>query len=95
MATGEVVHGTIEEETLLTLSHIREIIEAAGGNMEDIVKCSVHLADMNDFERYDAAYRSVFTGIKPARITVQSALWGGIKIEIDAIARIKTNSGTV
>ena len=88
LLTGEVIHGTVEEQTLLTLSHINKIVKAAGGNIEDIVKCTVHLADINDFEKYNAAYASFFTGIKPARTTVQSVLFGGIKIEIDAIAKI-------
>ena len=89
LATGEVIHGTIEEETLLTLSHVKKIIEAAGGSLDDIVKCTVHLSDINDFGKYNSAYASYFNGIKPARTTVQSVLFEGIKIEIDAIARIK------
>jgi 2-iminobutanoate/2-iminopropanoate deaminase len=88
LATGKVIRGTIEEETLLTLSHIRKITEAAGGSVNDIVKCTVHLSDINDFDKYNAAYASFFPGIKPARTTVQSVLSDGIKIEIDAIARI-------
>lgn len=88
LGTGEVIHGTIEEETLLTLSHVKKIVEAAGGTVDDIVKCTVHLSDINDFERYDAAYGSFFTGVRPARTTVQSVLSEGIKIEIDAIACI-------
>lgn len=89
LTTGEVIHGTIEEETLLTLRHIRTIVEAAGGTVDDIVKCTVHLENIGDFDRYNAAYRTFFTGIKPARTTVQSVLSDGIKIEIDAIARIR------
>jgi len=88
LSTGEVKRGTIEEETLLTLEHVRKIVEAAGGSEDDIVKCTVHLSDINDFERYDAAYGSFFTGIRPARTTVQSVLSDGIKVEIDAIAVI-------
>ena len=91
LVTGEVVHGTIEEETLLTLLHIKKITEAAGGAIEDIVKCTVHLSDINDFEKYNAAYASFFPGIKPARTTVQSVLFDGIKIEIDAVAKIGGN----
>lgn len=89
LATGNVVHGTIEEETLFTLSHVKKIVEAAAGTIEDIVKCTVHLTDINDFDRYNAAYGSFFPGIRPARTTVQSVLSDGMKIEIDAIARIK------
>ena len=88
LATGKVVRGTIEEETLLTLSHIKKIVEAAGGRVDDIVKCTVHLSDLNDFNRFNAAYASFFPGMKPARTTVQSVLSDGIKIEVDAIARV-------
>jgi 2-iminobutanoate/2-iminopropanoate deaminase len=88
LSTGEVKYGTIEEETLLTLSHVRKIVEAAGGTVEDIVKCTVHLSDINDFDRYNAAYASFFKGILPARTTVQSVLSDGIKVEIDCIAVI-------
>jgi len=89
LSTGEEINGTIAEQTLLTLSHIKKIVEAAGGSVDDIVKCTVHLSDINDFEKYNTAYASFFTCIKPARTTVQSVLSGGIKIEIDAIARIR------
>lgn len=89
LTTGVVARGTIEEETELTLSHIRKITEAAGGSIDDIVKCTVHLSDIADFDRYNTAYASFFPGVKPARTTVQSVLSDGIKIEIDAIAIIK------
>ena len=88
LTTGQVIHGSIEEETLHTLSHIKKIVESAGGSIKDIVKCTVHLTDINDFDRYNAAYASFFPGVKPARTTVQSVLSDGIKIEIDAIAHI-------
>ena len=90
LTTGEVIHGSIEEETLRTLSHIKKIVESAGGSIDDIVKCTVHLADINEFNRYNKAYASFFSGIMPARTTVQSVLSDGIKIEIDAIAKIKS-----
>lgn len=92
LVSGEVVHASIEEETLHTLSHVKKIVEAAGGTIDDIVKCTVHLADIADFDRYNAAYASFFSGILPARTTVQSVLCDGIKIEIDAVARIKDKS---
>lgn len=88
LRTGEVIHGTIEEETFLTLSHIKKIIEAANGTIDDIIKCTVHLQSIEDFDRFNDAYASFFTGIRPARTTVQSVLSDGIKIEIDAIAII-------
>lgn len=88
LETGEVIRGTIEEETLLTLNHIKDIVEAAGGTIKQVVKCTVHLSDINDFDKYNKAYASFFEGIKPARTTVQSVLSDGIKVEIDAVAYI-------
>ena len=87
-ASGELIPGTIEEETLRTLANILLIVQAAGGGIDDIIKCTVHLIDITEFDRFDAAYRGFFSGIFPARTTVQSVLGDGIKIEIDAIARI-------
>ena len=86
--TGEVVHGTIEEETRLTLSHIGTLLAQAGCTFADVVKCTCHLANINDFDPFDKTYREFFTGVRPARTTVQSVLWDGIKVEIDAIAHI-------
>jgi len=86
--TSKFVLGTIEEETRLTLHNINCILQAGGCSFDDVVKCSVHLADINDFEAYNTIYASHFPGVKPARTTVQSVLSQGIKIEIDAIAKI-------
>ncbi|MCE5311129.1 MAG: Rid family detoxifying hydrolase [Acidobacteriales bacterium] len=88
LKTGQVVRGTIEEETRLTLEHIGKILQAAGCSFDDVVKCTCHLLDIKDFDRFNAVYAEFFKGIKPARTTVQSGLGGGIKVEIDAIAKV-------
>jgi 2-iminobutanoate/2-iminopropanoate deaminase len=89
LKTAQPVLGTIEEETTLTLRHIEKILQAAGCSIHDIVKCSVHLADIDDFDRYNAVYRDFFKSVAvlPARTTVQSVLWKDIKVEIDCVAR--------
>ena len=89
LRTGKAVKGTIEEETQLTLSHVGKILEATGCTFDDVVKCTCHLADIEDFDRFNKVYAEFFQGVRPARTTVQSVLWGGIKVEIDAIARLK------
>lgn len=89
--TSTFVLGTIEEETVRTLDNIKAIIEAAGATTNDIVKCTVHLANIDDFDRYNAVYSSYFTGTKPARTTVQSVLAENIKVEIDAIVKLPDN----
>jgi 2-iminobutanoate/2-iminopropanoate deaminase len=88
LKTKKVVEGTIEEQTRLTLEHIGKILQAAGAGFDDVVKCTCHLKDIQDFTRFNSVYAEFFTGIQPARTTVQSTLWGSIKVEIDAIARI-------
>ncbi len=86
--TSEFVLGTIEEETTRTMDNLKAIIEAAGATMEDVVKCTAHLADINDFDRYNKVYATYFTGIKPARTTVQSVLAENLKVEIDCIVKM-------
>lgn len=88
--TSKFILGTIEEETHRTLGNIKAIVEAAGGSMERVVKSTVHLSDINDFDRYNAVYSEYFPGIKPARTTVQSVLAEGIKVEIDCIVKMPT-----
>ncbi len=89
LKTAQPVRGTIEEETELTLRHIEKILKAAGCTLNDVVKCTAHLADIEDFDRYNAVYRNFFkdASVLPARTTVQSVLWNAIKVEIDCIAR--------
>jgi 2-iminobutanoate/2-iminopropanoate deaminase len=86
--TGAIVPGTIEDQTRLTLTHVGKILEAAGCNFADVVKCTCHLSDIDDFDRFNSVYAEFFTGVRPARTTVQSGLGVGMRVEIDAIARI-------
>lgn len=88
MMTGAIVPGTIEEQTRLTLVHIGKILKAAHCNFADVVKCTCHLSDFDDFDRFNSVYAEFFTGVRPARTTVQSGLGEGMRVEIDAIARL-------
>jgi 2-iminobutanoate/2-iminopropanoate deaminase len=87
--TAKPIRGTIEDETLYTLKQIKTILAAAGCSLNDVVKSTVHLADIEDFDRYNATYKEFFKGVTvlPARTTVQSVLWNAIKVEIDVVAR--------
>lgn len=93
LRTGEVLHSTVEEETRLTLQHVEKVLKEAGCSLNDIVKCTVHLQDIADFDAFNETYREFFREVRPlpARTTVQSVLWGGIKIEIDAVAYRSSN----
>lgn len=88
MSTGRILNGTIAEETLRTLNNLERVLKAAGCSRQDVVKCTCYLADIEDFQEFDRAYATFFgDGIRPARTTVGAALVG-IKVEIDAIARV-------
>lgn len=88
LATGQVISGSIEEETERTLENMAAVLAQGGCTLADVAKCTCHLADIRDFERFDKAYTKFFGGIRPARTTVQSGLGLGIKVEIDAVALI-------
>jgi 2-iminobutanoate/2-iminopropanoate deaminase len=86
--TSKFILGTIEEETHRTMQNIRSIVKAAGATMEQVVKCTVHLRDIDEFDRYNLVYATYFSDIKPARTTVQSVLAEGISVEIDCIVKL-------
>ncbi len=86
-ASGEVVDGTIEEQTRLTMNNIKKYIEAAGATMDQIVKCNCYLSTMSDFESFDAVYAEFFNNTFPCRTTLAAGLLD-IKVEIDAMAYI-------
>lgn len=82
---GAIVPGTIEEETARTLANVLALVRAAGGDLDRIARCTCYLADIGEFDRFDAAYRAFFGDHRPTRTTVQAGL-DGIRVEIDAIA---------
>ncbi len=84
-ATGQVHGATIEEQTDQTLTNLERILVAAGASLADVVKVSVHLADIALFARFNTTYAARFPDPKPTRTTVGSQL-KDILVEIDAIA---------
>lgn len=85
---GSIIDGDITIQTLATLDNIARLVDAAGGQLRDVVKCSCYIARMADFSAFDAAYRSVFQAPFPARTTVEAGL-DGILVEIDAVAYLE------
>ena len=84
-----VIRGTIDDETELALNNLKTIIEGAGSSLERVLKVSVFLTDMGDFERFNAVYKGFFTKEPPARSCVEVAgLPFGARIEIEAIAHL-------
>ncbi|HUD73092.1 MAG TPA: RidA family protein [Dongiaceae bacterium] len=86
--TGELVRGTIEAEVARVLDNIRAVLEASGAGLDDVVRTTVYLADMADFQAMNGVYTRFFGEARPARSTVQVAgLPRGARVEIDVIAR--------
>jgi 2-iminobutanoate/2-iminopropanoate deaminase len=86
-ATGAVLGATIEEQTARTLDNIQAILAAAGASMADVVKSTVHLSDLDHFQRFNKVYADYFPDPKPVRTTVGSQLLG-ILVEIDVVAYV-------
>lgn len=86
-STREMVGGGIEAETRQTLRNLSSLMEAAGTSLAAVVKTSVFLRDMGDFERMNAVYAEFFNDEPPARTTVAvAALPRGAAVEIEAVA---------
>jgi 2-iminobutanoate/2-iminopropanoate deaminase len=85
--TGTLVPGGIEPETRRVLENLREVLGAAGLGLGDVVKTTIFMADLREFDIVNRVYGEHFTAPYPARATVQvAALPRGARVEIEAIA---------
>ena len=88
-ATGQVVTGTIGEETERVIANLRAVLAAAGAGLEHVVKTTVYLTNMADFPAFNEAYSRHFIESPPARTTVAVvALPLGVRVEVEAIAAL-------
>ena len=86
-ATGALCTGSIAEQTTQALSNIKNILAAAGSDMEHVLKATILLKDMNDFAAVNEAYGAFFPQNPPARVCYQvAALPKNAAIEIEVIA---------
>jgi len=87
--TGELVKGTIEEETRRVMENVAAVLLAAGGGFQHVVKTTIFLTDLSDFAKVNEVYGSCFPADPPARSTVQvAALPRGARVEIECIAAL-------
>lgn len=85
-----LVPGGIAPETRQTLENIRRVLEYAGSSLEQVVKCTVFLADIADYSAMNEVYRTFFREDPPARSTVAgSGLALGARVEIECIALVE------
>ena len=85
--TGQLVSGGIDEQTRQALDNLGEVLAAAGTSWDQVVKTTIYLADLDDFQKVNAVYAERFGAAPPARATVEvSRLPKGARVEIDAVA---------
>lgn len=85
--TGRLVEGGVEAETRRVLRNLSSVLEAAGLGLEDVVKTTVFLADLGEFDAMNRVYGAFFDEPYPARSTVQVAgLPRDVRVEIEAVA---------
>ena len=87
--TGNIIEGGIEEETRQACKNIKSVLEAAGSSLENVVKTTVFLRDMNEFAKMNAVYGEFFGVQSPARSAVQAAAlpkFAAVEIEVIALA---------
>ena len=84
---NEYIPLSIAEETKIALTNIQHILEEAGSDISKVVKTTVFLSDLNDFQAMNEVYATFFSLNPPARSTIEaSKLPKGFKVEIEAIA---------
>ena len=91
-AEGELVSGDIHDQIRQILNNLTEVLEASGSSLEQIIKTTIYLTDMDDFIAVNTVYGEYFSGSYPARTTVAvKTLPKNVDIEIDAIAVVDSN----
>ena len=87
--TGELVGSTVEEQTRQVMENIKAILEEAELNFNHVVKTTIYLKNINDFDKVNRVYGEYFPEHKPARATIEvSNLPKGALVEIEVIAGI-------
>ncbi len=84
--SSKIVEGRIETQTVQVLENLKSILESIDLTLDDVVKTSVFLSDLNDFQAFNMVYSRYFNKNPPARTTAQAGLMAGALLEIDAIA---------
>jgi 2-iminobutanoate/2-iminopropanoate deaminase len=89
----QIVEGGVQAETRQTFENIKTVLAAAGATMEDLIKCTVFLADIADYAAMNEAYLEYFPSDPPARSAMAgSGLALGAKVEIECIAAVPEGS---
>ena len=91
---GKIVPGGVRPETRQTFANVEMVLKEAGCTLADIVKVSVVLADPDDFDGYNAVYKTIFRAAPPARVTIAGRLTIDARLEVDVIAGVGAGAST-
>jgi 2-iminobutanoate/2-iminopropanoate deaminase len=83
---GKIIEGGIRSQTKATLEHIRLALQRYGLNKSDVVRATIWLSDLSDFDAFNEEYATFFAGSLPARSAVQAGLNWGARVEIEVQA---------
>ena len=87
-STGELVQGSVADQTRRAMENLGAVLEEAGVTFDHVLKVTAYLTDMNDFGEFNDAYAKFFTSDPPARATVGvAALPKGARVEVECVAR--------
>ncbi|MFO0727230.1 MAG: Rid family detoxifying hydrolase [Myxococcota bacterium] len=87
--SGAMVEGGVEAEAKQVLANLEAVLVAGGSRLSSVVRTTIFLVDMNDFQKVNAIYGEAFKSAPPARATVAvAALPKGARVEIDAVAMV-------
>jgi len=89
LKTGQLRLGDIRQQTKVVLENIKSILEAGGTSIDRVVKTTIFLTDLKDWAAMNEVYKTYFIKDPPVRSTIQVAgLWGGMAVEIEAVAEV-------
>lgn len=87
---GEIVSDDIKAQTKQVLENVKVVLNEAGSNIDSVIKATIFIADMNEFQNINEVYGEYFAEHQPARSCVEVArLPKDVKVEIEVIAEVK------
>ena len=87
---GEIVSDDVKEQTTQVLENLKVVLDQAGSDIDSVIKATIFIADMNEFQNINEVYGKYFNHHQPARSCVEVArLSKDVKVEIEVIAQVK------
>lgn len=88
-SSGEMVVGSLDEQTRRALENLRAILYASGSSLSQVVKVTAYFTDLADFDKVNRVYAEFFSDARPARAALQAAaLPKGARVAFDAVAQV-------